>query len=332
KLIQKNVNYLSFLILLVGILFISGCVSQNAGENVTQGLQIVLKDAGFPEVKYLQPTIKEVQLQNEGRNWITIWSDPAGKAMKLTPDGAEKVLDTVSVEAGTYVATRLLVSKVDVEVDINLDGDTLDKNQEIILTEEEFNSLPPQQKPSAPNKPSEPSESTESTAPSTPTKPEQPPAPDKPDKPSEPLSGDTPKDDITGGAVASDNSQGGDNPIGEEPSEPSKPEEPSQPSEPTAPSMPEEPSQSSAPSEPEPCYKIVNGLVYMGGCEFGVLDEQHTATPPFWDGIEEHRGEYLYPVWKNDFLYNGISGKIIYDFTLHPLKPKHEQISVEVSE
>ncbi|MCK4589562.1 MAG: hypothetical protein KAT77_03905, partial [Nanoarchaeota archaeon] len=162
--------------------------------------------------------------------------------------------------------------------------------------------------------------------------PEQPPTPDTPDKPSEPLSGDTPKGDITGGAVASDNSQGGDNPIGEEPSEPDKPEEPSQPSEPTAPSMSGEPSQSSASSEPEPCYKIANGFVYMGECELGVLDEQHTATPPFWDGIEEHRGEYLYPIWKNDFLYNGISGKIIYDFTLHPLKPKHEQISVEVSE
>jgi len=304
KLIQKRVNYFSFLILLVGILFISGCTSQNASENVTQGLQIVLKDMGFPEVKYLQPTIKEVQLQNEGEKWITIWSNPEGKALKLTPDGAEKVLDTVSVKAGTYVATRLLVSMIDVEVDINRDGDTLDKNQEVILTEEEFNTLPQKEKPSALNKPSEPSELT------APSKPEQPPTQDKPDKPLEPLSGDTPKDDITGGVVASDNPQG------EEPLEPSKPEEPSQPSEPIAPSMSE-----------EECNKVVKGIVHT--CEF--LDEVHTATPPFWDGIDEHYGKYLYPVWKNDFLYNGISGKIIYDFTLHPLKPKHEQISVEVS-
>ena len=298
KLIQKKVNYLPFLILLVGIIFISGCISQNAGENVTnqsgpeaaiqptQGLQIVLKDVGFPEVKYLQPTIKEVQLQNEGKEWITIWSNPEGKALKLTPDGAEKVLDTVSVEAGTYVATRLLVSTIDIEVDINLDGDTLDKHQEVILTEEEFNSLPPQQKPSAPNKTSEPSEPTAPLEPSKPEEPSQPPEPTTPSKPVE------------------------DKPQGEEPGEESP-----------------EPSEPTTPSEPEAPYRIEEELVYTG--EY--LDEKHTATPPFWDGIAEHYGEYLYPVWKNDFLYNGISGKIIYDFTLHPQKPKHEQISVEVS-
>jgi hypothetical protein len=78
-----------------------------------------LKDFGLPEVKYLQPTIKEVQLQNEGKEWITIWSNPEGKALKLTPDGAEKVLDTVSVPAGTYIGTRLLVITIDVEVDTN---------------------------------------------------------------------------------------------------------------------------------------------------------------------------------------------------------------------
>ncbi|MCK4590083.1 MAG: hypothetical protein KAT77_06575, partial [Nanoarchaeota archaeon] len=174
----------------------------------------------MPEVKYLQPTIHEVQLQNEDREWITIWSNPEGKALKLTPDGAENVLDTVSVTAGTYIGTRLKVSTIDVEVDINRDGDTLDKHQEVILTEEEFNSLPQKEKPSAPQ-----------GLESSPDEPEQPPAPNKP----------------------------------------------SEPPEPTAPSMPEEPSQSSAPSEPEPCYKIANGLVYMGGCELGVLDEQHTA-------------------------------------------------------
>ena len=273
----------------------------------------MLKDVGFPEVKYLQPTIKKVQLQNEGREWITIWSNPEGKALKLTPDGAEKVLDTVSVEAGTYVATRLLVSTIDVEVDINRDGDTLDKHQEVILTEEEFNNLPQQQKPSAPNKPSEPSEPTASPEPSKPEEPSQPPEPTAPSKPV----GDKPQGEEPG-----EESPEPSEPTA--PSEPSKPEEPSQPSQGEEPSQPPEPT---APSEPEACYKIVKGLVHT--CEF--LDEKHTATPPFWDGIDEHKGEYLYPVWKNDFLYNGISGKIIYDFTLHPLKPKHEQISVEVS-
>ncbi|MEW5922341.1 MAG: copper amine oxidase N-terminal domain-containing protein, partial [Bacillota bacterium] len=121
-----------------------------------QGLQIVLKDVGFPEVKYLQPTIKEVQLQDESGKWITIWSSPEGKAVKLTPEGAEVVLATVSVPAGTFVGTRLLVSTIDVEADINRDGDTSDKNVEIILTEEEFQSLPQKEKPQAPQKPQAP--------------------------------------------------------------------------------------------------------------------------------------------------------------------------------
>jgi hypothetical protein len=308
KLIQRKANYLSFLILLAGILFISGCVSQNASEDVasqnspeavvqpTEGLQIVLKDPGMPEVKYLQPTVKGVQLQNEGGKWITIWSNPEGKALKLTPDGAENVLDTVSIEAGTYVATRLLVSTIDVGVDINRDGDTLDKNQEIVLTEEEFKNLPPQQKPSAPVKPLEQLEQSKLEEPS------QPPELTAPAKPVE----DKPQGEEPGEESP-------------EPSEPSKPEEPSKPSEPTAPSEPE------APWE----YCEINGLVYI--CTGEYLDEKHTATSPFWDGIAEHYGEYLYPVWKNDFSYNGISGKIIYDFTLHPLLPKHEQISVEAS-
>ena len=316
KLIQKKMNYLSFMILLVGILFISGCVSQNAGENVTnqsspevvvqptQGLQIVLKDPGMPEIKYLQPTIKEVQLQNEGGKWITIWSNPEGKALKLTPDGAENVLDTVSVTAGTYIGTRLKVSTIDVEVDINRDGDTLDKHQEVILTEEEFNSLPQKEKPSAPQ-----------GLESSPDEPEQPPAPNKPSEPSEPTAPSKPVED---------------KPQGEEPGEESP--EPSEPTAPSEPSEPEEPSQLSeptAPSEPEAPYRIEGGLVYTG--EF--LDEVHTATPPYWDGIEEHYSPegYIFPLFENKFVYGGSGGKIIYDFTLHPLKPKHEQISVEVS-
>jgi hypothetical protein len=210
-----------------------------------QGLQIVLKDVGFPEVKYLQPTIKEVQLQDESGKWITIWSSPEGKAVKLTPDGAEVVLDTVSVAAATFVGTRLLVSTIDVEADINRDGDTSDKNVEIILTEEEFQSLPQKEKPQAPQKPQAPVE-------------------------------------------------GGQQPPGDQ-----------QP--------PEEPK---APQEPQAPFRIEGGLVYTGD----YLDEKHTVT----------LNDYIVPLFEDKFVYSGSGGKIIYDFTLHPLKPKHEQISVEV--
>ena|GEM_PF-2979865 len=245
------------LILLSGILLISGCVEQPAPK-AEQGLQIVIKDVGFPEVKYLQPTIKEIQLQDESGEWTTIWSSPEGKIVKLTPDGAEVVLDTVSVPVGTYIETRILVSSMDVEADINRDGDTLDKNVQIILTEEEFAALPHGEKPQAPQK---------LEAPQAPEKPEAPQAPEKPQKPEAP---------------------------------------------------PE-------PQLPPGVLKIEGGLFYMDK----YLDEVHTATPPYFDGI--HNDTYLYPIFKTNFVYSGSGGKIIYDFTLHPLLPKHEQISVEVS-
>lgn len=134
---------------------------------LSSGLQVVFKDPGMPNVRCLQPTVKEIQLHNEDGSWVTIWSDPEGKTVELTPDGAEVLLDTVSLEAGTYVGTRLLVSSVYVEVDINRDGDILDENEEIILTEAEIKSLPPldtdtsQQKPEPPEKPEEPQEPEE---------------------------------------------------------------------------------------------------------------------------------------------------------------------------
>lgn len=252
KLIKKKVNYLLFLILLSGIIFISGCVQQLVPEG-EQGLQIVIKDVGFPEVNYLQPTIKEVQLQNEGGQWITIWSDPAGKAIKLIPDGAETVLDTVSVPAGTYIGTRLWVSTMDVGVDINRDGDISDKNVEIILTLEEFNNLPHPEKPPAPDKPL------------------------KPDKPSPPEDDQQP---------------------------PEQPQEPSQPPEP------------SAPQEPQAPYRIEGNIVYTGT----FMDEEHTDTI----------NDYIVPQWGDNFVYSGSGGKIIYDFMMHPLLPKGQQISVDV--
>ena len=316
KLAQKKVNYLLFLILLFSIFFINGCVIQPA-----QGMQIVIKDLGIPELKYLQPTITEIQLQNEGGSWITIWSNSEGKTVKLTPDGAEMVLDTVSVPAGTYIGTKIKASTIDVEADINRDGDTLDKNVQIILTLEEFNSLPqrdrPQRSESAPSAPEQPSAPS---APEGPSAPEEPSAPagegapgEQPSAPEEPSS-----PEITGEATEDS-----------APEEPSAPEGDGAPEEPSAPEKPSEPEQPSAPEEPSSPYNISNGFVYMP--EF--LDEVHTATPPYWDGIEAHYSTegYIFPLLANKFVYDGSGGKIVYDFALHPLMPKDRQISVDVS-
>lgn len=54
--------------------------------------------------------------------------------------------------------------------------------------------------------------------------------------------------------------------------------------------------------------------------------------PEFQD--EEHSDEavgYIVPQMASSFVYDGSGGKIVYDFTLHPLLPKGQQISVEVS-
>lgn len=289
-------------LLILSLVFVSGassCESQNTG-----GLKIVLKDLGFPEIKYLQPTVKEVQLKNEAGQWITIWSNSEGKTVKLTPDGAEVVLDTVSVPAGTYTETKLKVSSVDVEADINRDGDTDDKNVEVILTLEEFNSLPQREKPQAPEAPQQPQ------APEAPQAPQQPQAPEAPQQPQAP----EPPQGITGAATEEPPQQP------QEPSRPEEPQEPSKPSEPQQPPKPEEP------EEPQAPYTIEGGFVHMG--EF--LDEKHTATPPYWDGVEEHTGEYFFPIFESKFAYDGSGGKLTYDFTLHPLKQKRDQISVAV--
>ncbi|MBU0615634.1 MAG: hypothetical protein KJ601_06080 [Nanoarchaeota archaeon] len=279
-------SYFLLVIVICGIFFINGCVQQSApGLNISveeesapeQGLQIVVKDVGFPEIKFLQPTITEIQLQDESRKWTTIYSNPEGEKLKLTPDGAEIILDTVSLKAGTYVGTRLKVSTVDVDVDINKDGDSEDEHVEIILTEEEFLSLPKKDQPARPS------------APQKPAAPEQPSAPDEPDKPAAP--------DITGADTVDTD-------------KPSKPSEPDQPDQPPEPEQPLEPEGSGAP------YKIVDGLVYMG--EY--LDEKHTVTLK----------DYLVPHFDDKFVYGGSGGKIIYDFTLHPLYPQDQQISVDV--
>ncbi|MFH2028961.1 MAG: LamG-like jellyroll fold domain-containing protein [Nanoarchaeota archaeon] len=286
--IKKKVNYFLFFIIIVSVLFISGCVQQPESASVPvedeqveeAGLQIFIKDVGFPEIKYLQPTIKEIQLQDEYKNWIKIYINPEGETLKLTPDGAEILLDTVNLKAGTYINTRLKVSTIDVEVDVNRDGDTEDKHVEIVLTEEEFNSLPAKDKPS-------------SVKPSAPDKPE---APDQPEAPSKPNKSE-------GGITGAATTDTGD----DKPEKPSKPDEPNQPPEPD---QPLEPTGNGAP------YRIENGLVYMG--EY--LDELHSVDI----------NDYITPHFDDKFVYGGSGGKIIYDFTLHPLYPQDQQISVDV--
>ncbi|MBI4267777.1 MAG: hypothetical protein HY662_03225, partial [Chloroflexi bacterium] len=237
-------------------------------------LRIVLKDPGMPEVRLLQPTITQVQLQRQDGSWITIWSDPAGKTVKLTSDGAEVTLDTVSLEPGTYVGTRLLVSAISVEVDVNRDGDTEDNNVEIVLTEEEFQSLPVKEKPQ-----------TTLVAPSAPEKPPEPP------RPPAPTANRTPPKP----SASTDN----ETPLLKPPGPTDNRTAPPEPQEPGVP------------------YKIEGGLVYTGK----YLDEKHTIL----------NEKYLIPLWQSNFVYGGSGGEIIYDFTLSPLEPKGEQISVKIS-
>ena len=285
------------------------------------GLQIVFKDPGLPEVKYLRPIIKAVQLQKENQEWVTIWTSSDGQAMTLTTDGVENILDIVNVPAGVYMAARLLVSKIDVLADINRDGDSEDQNVEVVLTEAEFNSLPARDKPSAPSQPSAPS------APSAPEKPSAPSAPSGPESQEQPSPPSAPSDS-SGPSAPSPPSEPSP-PTGaaitgaatEDQSPPSEPSsqssESSEPSAPSEPSKPSEPSQPSAPAEPTPPVRIENGLVYTG--EF--LDEQHTVSVD----------DYMTLQLPSHFSYDGKGGKIIFDFSLHPTLPKHQQISLEVS-
>jgi hypothetical protein len=252
-----------------------------------QGLQIVFKDAGLPEVKHLQPTIKEIQLQLENGEWKTIWSDPDGTMLTLTVDGAEIVLDTVSLEAGTYVGTRLFVTTIGVEADVNHDGDTLDNHVEVVVP---IGTLPP------------------------------------PDGGAEVLENinlltaqitnltDT-MDDLVAQLEAMGVSPPGEGP----PPENLSPEAQAlidqingirtqiegliaQISELTG---------GSGPS------RVEGGLIYTGN----YLDEKFT----------ENFERYILPQWEENYVYDGSSGTILYDFTLRPLEPRGYNISIKVS-
>ena len=72
--------------------------------------------------------------------------------------------------------------------------------------------------------------------------------------------------------------------------------------------------------------RVEGGFVYTGQ----YLDEKFTVTWPPPEAPPEV-GPYMLPVWEENFVYDGSGGKILYDLTLHPLKPPHEQISIRVS-
>lgn len=319
---KKKVNLLSIIIISSLLLLVIGCVenyteippaiaNESSIEIPEEGLQIAIKDPGMPEVKYLQPTITEIQLQNTGGEWLTIWISPEGQAVKLTSDGAEINLSTVNVTAGNYTGTRIKVSTIDVEVDVNRDGDTEDKNVQVVLTLDEFNKLPEQEKPAAPTKPSAPSSPGTPSAPDKPSQPTQPSPPSPPSPPSKPS-----KPSPTGDATMD-----GDKP--EKPSEPEKPPEPEQPEQPPMPSKPEEPDEPSGASGEQPTapYTIVGNLVYMPV----YIDETHTAT------INDYMTPLGENMWETDFAYSGHGGKLTIDFSLHPTAIKGKQITVNSS-
>lgn len=76
---------------------------------------------------------------------------------------------------------------------------------------------------------------------------------------------------------------------------------------------PSKPSEPSAPSAP---YTIKDGYVYLP--EF--QDEEHVDTI----------NNFIEPQMSSQFDYDGSGGTIIYDFTLHPLLPKGQHISIDV--
>lgn len=73
---------------------------------------------------YLEPTIREIQLQNSTGAWITIWN--GSKTMRLTPNEPAQFFEKVYVLNGTYVASRLKYSRFIQAFDATGDGDADD--------------------------------------------------------------------------------------------------------------------------------------------------------------------------------------------------------------
>jgi len=251
------------------------------------GLRLVFKDAGLPEVIHLQPTINEIQLQKENGEWETIWSDPDGTMLTLTADGAEVLLDNVSVGAGTYVGTRLFVTTMGVEADVNRDGDTLDENVEVVVP---IGTLPP------------------------------------PDGGMEELENiNVLTAQITNLTSIMENLIAQLEDMGVPPPENGPPPEGLPPeAQALIDNINEIRTQidgliaqineltgGSGPS------RVEGGLIYTGN----YMDEKFT----------ESFDRYIHPPLEENYVYDGISGTILYDFTLHPLEPRGYNISIKVS-
>lgn len=73
---------------------------------------------------YLEPTVIEIQLQNDTGAWITIWN--GSKTMRLVPDEPAQFFEEVYVPTGTYVASRLKYSNFITAFDATGDGDAND--------------------------------------------------------------------------------------------------------------------------------------------------------------------------------------------------------------
>jgi len=253
----------------------------------TGGLRLVFKDAGLPEIKHLQPTIKEIQLQQEDGEWKTIWSDPDGTMLTLTADGAELVLANVSLEAGTYVGTRLFVTTIGVEADVNRDGDTLDENVEVVVP---IGTLPPPDGSTAElgqiNWLTAQIENLTGTMETLVAQLEEmgvPPPGEGPPPEGLPPGAQALIDQIDGIRTQIDG-------------------------------LIAQISELTGGSEPP---RIEGGLVYTGN----YLDEKFT----------ELFERYILPEWEGNYVYDGSSGTILYDFTLHPLEPRGYNISIKVS-
>ena len=251
------------------------------------GLKLVFKDAGLPEVVHLQPTIKEVQLQLENGDWKTIWSNPNGTMLTLTADGAEVLLDNVSLEAGTYVGTRLFVTTMGVEADVNRDGDTLDENVEVVVP---VGTLPPPDGSTAElgqiNLLTAQIENLTDTMEPLVAQLEAmgvPPPGEGPPPENLPPEAQALVDQINGITTQIDG-------------------------------LIAQISELTGGSEPP---RVEGGLIYTGN----YLDEKFT----------ELFERYILPEWEGNYVYNGGSGTILYDLTLHPLEPRGYNISIKVS-
>jgi hypothetical protein len=75
----------------------------------------------------MQPSVIEIQLQRDDGSWVTIWTDPNGKALNITPNAPAQLFAEVEVPVGTYVASRLAYNSFIRAIDDTGDGDADDE-------------------------------------------------------------------------------------------------------------------------------------------------------------------------------------------------------------